>query len=426
MKKDAEKEVDEKSLIQRRHLRGLSEDSSLFQEFFEDVSEEEDLFQEMRRVKEEREYLEREIERLKSRIMSLSEELSRLKSPPQVVGTVVEVLEGRRVIVSTPGGPTFVVRVSKYVPFEGLTRGTKVSMTRDTMTIIDILPSAKDPMVGAMEVVERPQVSFEVIGGLRKQIEELKEVVELPLKRPDIFRRVGVDPPKGVLLAGPPGCGKTMLAQAIARETSATFIRLVGSELVQKYIGEGARLVRELFQLAREKAPSIVFLDELDAIAHRREDETTSADREVQRTLMQLLAEMDGFDTLGNVRIIGATNRPEVLDRAILRPGRIDRVIWIPLPDETGREEILKIYLKRMNLSRDVNMERLVHLTDGFSGADIKALCTEAGMMAIRRRRYKVRMKDFQDAVLKIKDSGDVFTSIGKGRLGDVPAGMYR
>jgi len=174
MKKDAEKEVDEKSLIQMRHLRGLSEDSSLFQEFFEDVSEEEDLFQEMRRVKEEREYLEREIERLKSRIMSLSEELSRLKSHPQVVGTVVEVLEGGRVIVSTPGGPTFVVRVSKYVPFEGLTRGTKVSMTRDTMTITDILPSAKDPMVGAMEVVERPQVSFEVIGGLRKQIEETR------------------------------------------------------------------------------------------------------------------------------------------------------------------------------------------------------------------------------------------------------------
>lgn len=425
MKKESGKEADEKGVLQKKHLRGFSEGSAIFDELYEELTEDEDLFQEMRRVKEEREYLEREIERLKSRIMSLSEELSRLKSPPQVVGTVVEVLEGGRAIVSTPGGPTFVVRISKHVPQKELTRGSKVSMTRDSMTIVDVLPSPKDPMVGAMEIIEKPQVSFDMIGGLKKEIEELKEVVELPLKRPEVFRRVGVEPPKGVLLAGPPGCGKTMLAQAIARETSATFIRLVGSELVQKYIGEGARLVRELFQLAREKAPSIVFLDELDAIAHRREEETTSADREVQRTLMQLLAEMDGFNPLGNVRIIGATNRPEVLDKAILRPGRIDRVIWIPLPDERGREDILRIYLRRMNLSSDVDVHKLVQLTEGFSGADIKALCTEAGMMAIRRRRYKVRMKDFMDAALKIKEYGGALSGVSKSRRGEIPAGMY-
>ncbi|MCD6383608.1 MAG: proteasome-activating nucleotidase [Thermoplasmata archaeon] len=422
MKKNEKKETDDFRLYGAKSIRDLSSGLDDIEEG-DDIwlwEEEDEALYDLRRVREEREYMEREIERLKSRLMSLSEEISRLRSPPQVVGTVVDILDKDRVIVSTPGGPTFLVKVSGRVSFEDLKVGTKVAMTRDSMTITSILPPSKDPLVGAMEVIEKPDVTFDKIGGLKEQIEELKEVVELPLLKPEIFRRVGVDPPKGVLLAGPPGCGKTMLAQAIARETSATFIRLVGSELVQKYIGEGARMVRELFQMAREKAPAIVFLDELDAIAHRREEETTSADREVQRTLMQLLAEMDGFDPLSDVRIIAATNRPEVLDRAIMRPGRIDRVIWIPMPDRHAREEILKIYLKRMNLSKDVKLEILAEMTDGLSGAEIKALSTEAGMMAIRKRRYKVRLKDFQEALEKIKNR----TSMGEG-VREVPAGMF-
>jgi proteasome regulatory subunit len=260
-------------------------------------------------------------------------------------------------------------------------------------------------MVGASEIEERPDVSFREIGGLSPQIQELKEVVELPLLRPDLFRDVGIDPPKGVLLVGPPGCGKTLLAKAIARETKATFLRMVGSELVQKYIGEGSRMVRELFQLAKERAPSILFLDEVDSIAGRRTDSSTSADREVHRTLIQLLAELDGFDNLGDVRIIAATNRPDILDHAILRPGRLDRIIEIPLPDPASRKEIFKIHTKRMSVKKEVSLEELAAMTESFNGAQIKAVCTEAGMFAIRDERRKVNLKDFREAIKKVRES---------------------
>jgi proteasome regulatory subunit len=241
-------------------------------------------------------------------------------------------------------------------------------------------------------------MGYDMVGGLDEQIEALREAIELPLERPEAFRKVGIDPPKGVLLVGPPGCGKTMIAKAVAAQTSATFIRLVGSELAQKYIGEGGRMVRELFALAKEKSPAIIFLDEIDAIGAKRLDSATSGDREVQRTLMQLLAEMDGFDALDDVKIIAATNRPDILDDALLRPGRFDRIVEIPIPNEEGREAILRINVTRMSTSR-INVRRLVVLTKGFSGADLKAVCVEAGMLTIKDGRDKVTNDDFKKSI---------------------------
>ena len=254
---------------------------------------------------------------------------------------------------------------------------------------MDVLDAGRDPLVTGAEMSEQPRITFADLGGVDEQIELLTEALVWPLTRSEDFKKIGIEPPKGVLLVGPPGCGKTMMAKALASFAQATFIRLVGSELAQKYIGEGGRLVRELFDLARTKAPSIVFIDEIDAIGARRLDSTTSGDREVQRTLMQLLAELDGFEQLEDVKIIAATNRPDILDDALLRPGRFDRVIEIPLPNIEARNSILKIHFKSIRTYK-IDIKRWVNKTEGFSGADLKALTTEAGMVALREGKRRV------------------------------------
>ncbi|ASI99112.1 proteasome-activating nucleotidase [Thermococcus celer] len=348
----------------------------------------------VRTLEADKEKLERELSRLRM-------EMSRLRQPPAFAGTLLELLDEDRAIVQNYNGPRFVVRIAPWIERENLKPGARVALDQRTMAVVELLPSEKDPSVLGFEVIEKPEVSYRDIGGLDKQLQELREAVELPLKHPELFDKVGIEPPKGVLLYGPPGCGKTLMAKALAREVNATFIRVVGSELVRKFIGEGARLVHELFELAKEKAPTIIFIDEIDAIGAKRMDETTGGEREVNRTLMQLLAEMDGFDPRGNVKVIAATNRPDILDPALLRPGRFDRLIEVPLPDFRGRLEILKVHTRRMNL-RGVDLRVIAEMTEGASGADLKAIATEAGMFAIRARREYVTQEDFLKAIEKV------------------------
>jgi proteasome regulatory subunit len=359
------------------------------------------LMEDVRRAESERRYVENELLRLQKEIKRLRVELERLKTPPLIVGYVRDVLEDGRVVIRSSTGPDFIVYSADYIDRKKLISGTRVSMNKQTLSIMGILPASKDPLISSGEVIEKPGVGYDEIGGLLDQIREIKECVEYPLTRPELFRKVGIEPPKGVLLIGPPGTGKTLLAKAVAQQTRATFIRLVGSELVQKYIGEGARLVRELFELAREKAPSILFIDELDAIGAKRLEVATSGDREVQRTLMQLLAEMDGFDPIGDVKIIAATNRADILDEALLRPGRFDRIIEIPVPTLESRLEIFKIHTKKMNIDSGIEFYSLAQRCEGATGADIKSICTEAGMFAIRDNRDKVTARDFELALDK-------------------------
>jgi proteasome regulatory subunit len=268
-----------------------------------------------------------------------------------------------------------------------------------------------------MELVDSPQECYSDIGGLNDQINEIREAVELPLKRPELFTRIGIEPPKGVLLYGPPGTGKTLLAKAVAHETNAHFMRVVGSELVQKYIGEGARLVRELFDLAKKKAPTIIFIDEIDAVGASRTEANTSGDREVQRTLMQLLAGMDGFENRGDVKIIGATNRIDILDKALLRPGRFDRIIEIPLPNEEGRLSILKVHTRSLATDDTVILSEIANLTEGKNGADLRAICMEAGMYAIRSERASITREDFLCAIEKVRLDFNRSLSDVEGRM---------
>ncbi len=369
------------------------------------------------RAESEKRHIENELMRLKNENRQLKEELKRLKSHPMVVGEIRDILINGKVVVKSSTGPHFVVGVARWVDKESLEVGVQVALHKDTLVVMDVIPPSTDPAIKAAELIERPAITYESIGGLTEQIEELKEVIELPLTSPELFEKVGIDPPVGVILVGPPGTGKTLLAKAVAHHTNASFIRLVGSELVQKFIGEGARLVRELFELAEEKKPSIIFLDELDAIAARRIDTGTSADREVQRTLIQLLAELDGFDTHKEVSVIAATNRVDIVDPALLRPGRFDRIVEVPLPTEEGRREIFKIHTRNMNLSDNMDMEELARKSKDYSGADIKAVCTEAGMLAIRGEKDTVNMDDFNDAMKKIEHEKE--GSIGLNRIGD-------
>ena len=358
----------------------------------------------LRNLETEKQLLDAERLRLEQELSSLRNEIDRLREPPLVSATVIDILEDSgKVIVKSSTGPSFVVNPSRKVKNENLTPGMRVALNQRTFAIMEILPTKLDPFVKGMEVIDEiPDISYEDVGGLDDQIMEVRETVELPLLKPELFKRVGIDPPKGVLLYGPPGTGKTLVAKAVAHETDATFIRIIGSELVQKFIGEGARLVREIFNLAKQKAPTILFIDELDAIGSQRLKIATSGDREVQRTLMQLLSELDGFEERGDVKIIGATNRIDILDPALLRPGRFDRMIDFPVPDEKARESIFKIHSRKLNIEGEVKFKNLVNLTEGATGADIKAICTEAGMFAIRKDKETIVKDDFINAVDKV------------------------
>ena len=376
------------------------------------------LMEELQNAENEKRLSDSELFRLQKDLARIRTELERLKSPPLIIGTLKDVLPDNKVVVKSSTGPDFIVSVSTYCPPEDLIPGSRVSLNKQSLSVMSVLPAPLDPVVTGAEIVEKPMITYDDIGGLKQQMLELREAVEDPLLRPELYKKVGIEPPKGVLLVGPPGTGKTLMAKAVANATQATFIRLVGSELVQKYIGEGARLVRELFELAKEKAPSIVFIDELDSVGAKRLDVSTSGDREVQRTLMQLLSELDGFTPMSNVKIIGATNRPDILDDALLRPGRFDRIVEIGLPDESGRAEIFKIHLSYMNVADDVNTVKLAELTDGASGAEIKSICTEAGMLAIRDNRDTVTMDDFMKAKIKVLETG-------RNKVKQVPALMF-
>jgi proteasome regulatory subunit len=335
----------------------------------------------------------------------LTHENKKLKQSPLFVATVQELTDEGVIIKQHGNNQEALTEVTEEMR-EDLEPDARVAVN-NSLSIVKALTDETDVRARVMQVDRSPDVTYGDIGGIEEQIEEVRETVEMPLRSPDMFEAVGIEPPSGVLLHGPPGTGKTMLAKAVANQTDATFIKMAGSELVHKFIGEGAKLVRDLFELAHQNEPAVLFIDEIDAIAAKRTESKTSGDAEVQRTMMQLLSEMDGFEDRGEIRIIAATNRFDMLDRAILRPGRFDRLIEVPKPDATGREQIFKIHTRSMNLADDIEFEQLAALAADASGADIKAICTEAGMFAIRDDRTEVRMRDFREAYDKMQSDTD-------------------
>jgi len=333
-------------------------------------------------------------------IQKLKEQVNQLKLPPLFIASVMEVINDMALLRQHGSNQEVITRVPPEMADE-LEAGMRVAVNNN-FVIVNLLAKPADLRARVMELIEAPNVDYSSIGGLDQQIQEVVETIELPLTDPDLFRDVGVEPPTGILLYGPPGSGKTLIAKAVASRANATFLRMSGSELVQKYVGEGARLVRDVFQMARDKAPCIVFIDEIDAVGGHRTHDGTTGSAEVNRTMVQLLSELDGFEERGEVKIIAATNRIDLLDPALLRPGRFDRIIEIPLPDEKGRLEILKIHTRKMALDHDVELDKLVKMTNDLSGADIKAIVTEAGMFVIRRRDRTIKMNDFIDAYHKV------------------------
>ncbi|KAJ2835195.1 ATPase of 26S proteasome regulatory subunit 4 [Coemansia sp. 'formosensis'] len=325
-----------------------------------------------------------------------------LRGSPMAVSTLEEVIDDNHVIVSTSSGPEYYVSMLSFVDKDQLEPGCSVLMHQKTMAVIGVLQDDADPMVSVMKLEKAPTESYADVGGLEQQIQEIKEAVELPLTHPELYEEMGIKPPKGVILYGVPGTGKTLLAKAVANQTSATFLRVVGSELIQKYLGDGPKLVRELFRVAEENSPSIVFIDEIDAVGTKRYDSNSGGEKEIQRTMLELLNQLDGFDSRGDVKVIMATNKIESLDPALIRPGRIDRKIEFPLPDVKTKRHIFGIHTSRMTLSEDVDLEEFVMSKDDLSGADIKAICTESGLLALRERRMKVCNEDLKKAREKV------------------------
>jgi len=357
-------------------------------------------------------------ERLKPREEKTQEERSKvddIRGSPMGVGSLEEMIDDNHAIVSSSVGPEYYVTIMSFVDKDLLEPGASVLMHNKVLSVVGILQDEVDPLVSVMKVEKAPLESYADIGGLEEQIQEIKEAVELPLTHPELYDEVGIKPPKGVILYGVPGTGKTLLAKAVANQTSATFLRVVGSELIQKYLGDGPKLVRELFRVAEDLSPSIVFIDEIDAIGTKRYESHSGGEREIQRTMLELLNQLDGFDSRGDVKVIMATNRIETLDPALIRPGRIDRKIEFPLPDIKQKRRIFAIHTAKMTLGEDVNLEEFVMTKDDLSGADIKAICSEAGLLALRERRMKVTHTDFKKAKEK------VLYRKGEG----VPEGLY-
>jgi 26S proteasome regulatory subunit T6 len=347
--------------------------------------------------------LEAQRNELNSKVRKLRDELMWLMEPGSYIGEVVKPMGKKKILVKMHPEGKYIVKIADGVDQTKLTAGTRVALRNDSYTLHKILPSKVDPLVSLMRVEKVPDATYEMVGGLDKQIREIKEVIELPIKHPELFESLGISQPKGVILYGPPGTGKTLLARAVAHHTDCCFIRVSGSELVQKYIGEGARMVRELFVMARQHAPSIIFMDEVDSIGGTRIDSSRGGgDSEVQRTMLELLNQLDGFEPTQNIKVLMATNRIDILDPALLRPGRIDRKIEFPNPNETARVGILRIHSRKMNLMRGINLARIGSKMKGASGAEMKAVCTEAGMFALRERRIHVTQEDFEMAVAKV------------------------
>lgn len=355
--------------------------------------------------------LEAQRNELNDSVRSIKDEIISLQESSGLIGDVIKVLGKDKVLVKIAHEGKFVVDVEKKEFLSLLKPSMRVGLRSDSYAIYRILPTKVDPLVSLMMVEKVPDSTYDMIGGLDEQIKEIREVIELPIKHPELFESLGIAQPKGVLMYGPPGTGKTLLARAVAHHTECCFIRVSGSELVQKYIGEGARMVRELFVMAREHAPSIIFMDEIDSIGSSRGGDSGSSggngDSEVQRTMLELLNQLDGFESMQNIKIIMATNRIDILDSALLRPGRIDRKIEFPAPNERARLDILKIHSRKMNLSRGIDLKVIAEKLVGASGAEVKGVCTEAGMFALRERRIHVTQEDFEMAVGKVmkKDS---------------------
>jgi len=332
-----------------------------------------------------------------------------IRGSPMGVATLEEMVDDNHAIISSSVGPEYYVNIMSFVDKDQLEPGSSLLTHYKVNSIVGLLADEADPMVSVMKVDKAPTESYADIGGLETQIQEMKEAVELPLTHPELYEDIGIKPPKGVILYGEPGTGKTLLAKAVANQTSATFLRVTGSELIQKYLGDGPKLVRELFRVADEQAPTIVFIDEIDAVGTKRYDSTSGGEREIQRTMLELLNQLDGFDARDDVKVIMATNKIESLDPALIRPGRIDRKIEFPAPDQKTRRHIFQIHTSKMNLADDVNLEEFVMSKDEYSGADIKAMCTEAGMHALRERRMKVSHAEFKkarDQVMYKKNTG--------------------
>ena len=342
------------------------------------------------------EYIKDEMSNLKRELVRAKEEVKRIQSVPLVIGQFLEIIDHNHGIVSSTTGSNYYVRILSTINRELLKPGASVALHRHSNAVVDVLPPEADSSISMLGADERPDVSYNDIGGCDQQKQEIREAVELPLTHHDLYAQIGIDPPRGVLLYGPPGTGKTMLAKAVAHHTTAAFIRVVGSEFVQKYLGEGPRMVRDVFRLARENAPAVIFIDEVDAIATKRFDAQTGADREVQRILMELLTQMDGFDQSVNVKVIMCTNRADTLDPALLRPGRLDRKIEFPQPGRREKRLIFQVLTAPMNLSEDVDLEDYVSRPEKISGAEIACIVQEAGMQAVRNNRYVVLPKDFE------------------------------